>query len=439
MQTKVIMSILHGWKGGHPCTAPSHQDRIAKIVGQRKVTRNVNMEKLRNGFLFPEIGKRKVAHMVKYPNAEVISLGVGDTTEPIPSVVTKAMAEYALALSTHEGYRGYGAEQGDKRLRETIAEKMYANMGIKGSEVFISDGAQCDIARLQMLFGSNMTIAVQDPTFPGYVDMGIIMGQTGTYDDKSNKYKGIEYLRCEPRNNFFPDFSKVPRTDIIFFCSPNNPTGQAASREQLKELVEVAKVNGSIIVYDSAYSSYICDDSPRSIYEIPGAKEVAIEISSFSKFAGFTGIRLGWAVVPAELSYSSGFPVLRDFDRIVCTSFNGASSISQIGGLACLSDEGYKAIKDVIGVYKENVKIIVDTFTSLGKEVYGGVNSPYAWVHFPGRKSWDVFTEILEETHIITVPGCGFGPGGEGFIRVGAFNRRECILEASRRFRSFFG
>ncbi|KAJ3673770.1 hypothetical protein LUZ60_005762 [Juncus effusus] len=349
------------------------------------------------------------------------------------------MAQYTLGLSTPEGYKGYGDEQGDKNLRNAIAKKMYGNLGISWSEVFISDGAQCDLARVQMLFGSNLTIAVQDPTFPGYVDIGVIMGQTGEFCEKTLKYKKIAYMPCGPENNFFPDFSKIPRTDIIFFCSPNNPTGQAASKEQLEELVQIAKENGSIIVYDTAYACYISDESPKSIYEIAGAKEVAIEISSFSKFAGFTGVRLGWAVVPDELMFSGGSQVSRDFDRIVTTCFNGASSISQIGGLACISDNGYKAIEDVIDIYKENAKILVDTFTSLGMEVYGGINSPYAWVHFPGCKSWDIFAEILEKTHIITVPGCGFGPGGEGFIRVSGFGSKENVEKACKRLKSLFG
>ncbi|KAL5209269.1 hypothetical protein ABZP36_004892 [Zizania latifolia] len=393
------------------------------------VLRNPNMEKLQKGYLFPEIGIKHEEHLKKYPDAKVISLGIGDTTEPIPNIVTSAMAKYALALSTPEGYQGYGPEKG---------HKVYSDMGIKESEVFISDGAQCDIARLQMLFGPNVTIAVQDPTFPGYVDNGVIMGQTGKVDD-SGKYAGIEYMRCAPENAFFPDLSRVRQTDVIFFCSPNNPTGHVASREQLRQLVDFARRNGSIIVFDSAYSSYVSagGGAPQSIYEIPGAREVAIEVSSFSKFAGFTGVRLGWAVVPDELLYSDGSPVARDFDRIVCTCFNGASSVAQAGGLACLSEEGHAAIQRVVGVYKENARVLVETFESLGKEVYGGADSPYVWVRFPGRRSWDVFAEILEKTHVITVPGSGFGPGGEGFIRVSAFNSRDRVIEACERLRSF--
>ncbi|XP_028076291.1 aminotransferase ALD1, chloroplastic-like isoform X1 [Camellia sinensis] len=403
-----------------------------------KVARNFNMERLRNNYLFPEISARELEHIKKYPNAEVIRLGIGDTTEPIPDIITSAMSDCARSLSTPDGYRGYGAEQGDKALRKAIAQTFYGDLAVRDTEVFVSDGSQCDISRLQLLLGSNVTIALQDPSFPAYIDSSVIIGQAGDFQYKTGKYRNIEYMKCGPKNNFFPDLSNTSRTDIIFFCSPNNPTGHAASREQLEQLVEFARENGSIIVYDSAYAAYITDKSPRSIYEIPGAREVAIEVSSFSKSAGFTGVRLGWTVVPEELLFSSGFPVVNDFNRIICTCFNGASIIAQAGGLACLSPEGYKAMLSVVDYYKENAQILLDTFASLGLKAYGGVNAPYVWVHFPGSRSWDVFSEILEKTHIITVPGSGFGPRGEEFIRVTTFGRRETILEASARLKSLF-
>ncbi|ONL97073.1 LL-diaminopimelate aminotransferase chloroplastic [Zea mays] len=417
------------------------------------VPRNANMAKLQAGYLFPEIARRRAAHLLKFPDAKIISLGIGDTTEPIPNVITNAMAERAHALSTIDGYSGYGAEQGEKKLRAAIAATYYADLGIEDSDIFVSDGAKCDISRLQVLFGSNVTIAVQDPSYPAYVDSSVIMGQTDLYQQDVQKYGNIEYMRCGPENGFFPDLSTVPRTDIIFFCSPNNPTGAAASRDQLTKLVKFAKDNGSIIVYDSAYAMYISDDSPKSIFEIPGAKEVAIETASFSKYAGFTGVRLGWTVVPKELLFSDGHPVAKDFNRIVCTCFNGASNIAQAGGLACLSPDGLKlfcivsfirlfpcmqAMQDVVGFYKENTEIIVETFTSLGFNVYGAKNAPYVWVHFPGRNSWDVFAEILEKANVVTTPGTGFGPGGEGFVRVSAFGHRENIIEAARRLKQLY-
>lgn len=403
-----------------------------------QVSRNENLAKLQAGYLFPEIGRRRAAHLLKYPDAQVISLGIGDTTEPIPQVITTAMAERSRALSTVKGYSGYGAEQGEKPLRAAIASNFYADVGIEEDDIFVSDGAKSDISRLQVLFGSKVTMAVQDPSYPAYVDSSVIMGQTGQFQKDVEKYGKIEYMRCNPENGFFPDLSKVFRTDIIFFCSPNNPTGSAASREQLIKLVQFAKDNGSIIVYDSAYAMYVSENKPRSIFEIPGAKEVAIEVSSFSKYAGFTGVRLGWTVIPKELLYSDGFPVAKDFNRIVCTAFNGASNIAQAGGLACLSPEGIKAMQDVVGFYKENTQIIMDTFNSLGFKVYGGTNAPYVWVHFPGQSSWDVFNEILEKTHVVTTPGSGFGPGGEGFIRVSAFGNRNNVLEACSRFKQLY-
>ncbi|KAJ8762964.1 hypothetical protein K2173_023093 [Erythroxylum novogranatense] len=401
------------------------------------VSRNANMENLGNEYLFPEILKWEAEHIQKNPKAQLIRLGVGDTTHPIPEIISSAMAEHCYALSTTQGYKGYGAEQGNMELRIAIAEKFYRDVGIKGEEIFVSDGAQCDISRFQILMGPNATVAVQDPTFPAYIDSSVIVGQSGKIVKETGKYENIVYMNCGPENKFFPDLPNTPRTDIIFFCSPNNPTGHAASRQQLKQLVDFARENKSIIVFDSAYAAYITDDSPKTIFEIPGAKEVAIEIGSFSKFAGFTGVRLGWTVVPEELLYSSGFPLRKDFNRIVCTCFNGASSISQAGGLACLSEQGFRALNNVVDYYKKNTILLVDALESLELQVYGGKNAPYIWVHFPGSSSCDVFNQILERAHIVTVPGRGFGPGGEGYIRISGFGRRECILEASMRLKKY--
>ncbi|KAK4424339.1 Aminotransferase ALD1, chloroplastic [Sesamum alatum] len=415
-KTLSLMSFMPCKAMLQPRARITRQDSENFVDYRTKVARNPTMERLQHNYLFPEISAREAEHMEKYPNAKVISLGIGDTTQPLPDVVASSMANYAHNLSTHTGYRGYGAEQGSKELRESIAETFYKDMGIQGKEVFVSDGAQCDISRLQLLFGSNMSIAVQDPIFPAYVDSSVIIGQTGDVENESGRYRNIEYMKCGPHNSFFPELSEAARTDIIFFCSPNNPTGHAASREQLERLVLFAQENGSIIVYDSAYAFYITDGSPRSIYEIPG-------------------VRLGWTVVPQQLLYANGFPVINDFNRIVCTCFNGASRIAQAGGLASLSKEGYKAVISLVDYYKENAQILLETFESLGLRTYGGVNAPYLWVHFPGSNSWDVFNEILEKTHIITVPGSGFGPAGKEFIRVTAFGHRENILEASTRLR----
>ncbi|GER47175.1 LL-diaminopimelate aminotransferase [Striga asiatica] len=394
-----------------PCNSILQPRASIKTHGNGSVTnyrtnvaRNPAIERLQYNYLFPEISAREAQHIEKYPNAKVISLGIGDTTEPLPNVVASSMANFALSLATPKGYRGYGPEQGSKELRKAIVKTFYKNIAIKDTEVFVSDGAQCDISRLQ-----------------AYIDSSIIIGQTGDIESESGRYRNIEYMKCGPHNNFFPDLSQTTRTNVIFFCSPNNPTGHAASRDQLERLVQFAQEKGSIIVYDSAYAVYIKDGSPRSIYEIPGAQKVAIEVCSFSKIVGFTGVRLGWTVVPEELMYSNGFPIIEDFNRVMCTCFNGASRIAQA----------------VVDNYMENAEILLKTFESVGLKVYGGVNAPYLWVHFPGSNSWDIFNEILQRTHIITVPGSGFGPAGKEFIRITAFGSRENILEASDRLRCF--
>ncbi|KAF2309035.1 hypothetical protein GH714_000219 [Hevea brasiliensis] len=315
-----------------------------RVVCHTRVQRNVNLEKLQNGYLFPEISMHELQHIRKYPDAKLINLGIGDTTEPIPDIVAVSMAEYAHALSTVEGYRGYGAEQGNKALRKAIAETLYKDVQVKDSEVFVSDGSQCDITRLQYCTCSDngiktAEIVMENFMTQAYIDTSVIIGQAGDFEEKSGKFGNIEYMNCGPQNNFFPDLAKTRRTDIIFFCSPNNPT------------------------------VYVTDDSPRSIFEIPGAKE---------------------------------------------------------------------AVCSVVNYYKENAKILLETLASLGLKVYGGENAPYVWVHFPGSKSWDVFDYILEKTHIITVPGSGFGPGGEEFLRMSTFGHRETILEASKRLKNLF-
>ncbi|MCO5583022.1 hypothetical protein L7F22_036928 [Adiantum nelumboides] len=410
---------------------------MAKEATPTKVPRNPNLAKLQTDF-FQGVRSLHIAHVETYPDAKVISLGIGDTTEPIPVPITSAMEAKARALSTHDGYTGYGDKRGEKSLRSAIAKNLYSGLNIKETEVFISDGAKCNIARLEQLFGPAVSIAVQDPSYPGYVENSVLVGQTGGFLTDVQHYDKIGYMKCTPENDFFPDLSSVERKDVIYFCSPNNPTGAAATRLQLEQLVAHAKQNGSIIVYDSAYAVFVTDDNPKSIFEIAGAREVAIEVSSFSKYAGFTGVRLGWTVVPDGLLFSDGSPVINDFYRVMCTCFNSASNIAQAGGLACLSTEGRKAVNEVVAFYKENAQILMDTFMSLGFKTFGGKNAPFVWVQFPGRKSWDVFAEILEGAHIVTTPGSGFGPAGEGFIRASAFGSRENIVEACKRLRALY-
>lgn len=397
------------------------------------VKRNPHIAKLNAGYLFPEINKRKKAFLAKNPHVELISLGIGDTTEPIPESIVKGLHEEAIALGTVKGYRGYGPEQGRAELREKISQQIYQGV-IQPDEVFISDGSKCDIGRLQLMFGSQATIAVQDPSYPVYVDTSVILGQTRDYDRDHSHYQGIVYLPCKPENNFFPDLSIAPKTDLIYFCSPNNPTGAVATREELTRLVAFAKKNHSILIYDMAYASYIQDPAiPRSIYEIEGARDVAIELGSFSKMAGFTGVRLAWSVIPHTLCFEDGHHVHQDWSRINSTFFNGASCLSQAGGLAALSHEGQQAMKELCRFYMENTRILRSTFESLKYPVYGGIHAPYLWVKFPQATSWEAFEHVLERCHVICTPGSGFGPAGEGFLRFSAFGKRDQIEKATSR------
>lgn len=402
------------------------------------VPRNTNLAKLQAGYLFPEIGRRRRAYLEEHPNADIISLGVGDTTMPIPSHICKGLTDGASRLHTEEGYSGYGPEQGEQKLRQKISEVLYDGR-VAADEIFVSDGAKCDISRLQQVFGSNVSVAVQDPSYPVYVDTAVMQGQTGDYNQESLHFNGIEYMRCDASNGFFPDLSTVKRTDLIFFCSPNNPTGAAATKEQLSELVQFAKRNGSIIIFDAAYAPFIRNpDIPTSIFEIEDAREVAIEVNSFSKYAGFTGVRLGWVVVPSELKFEDGSLVRNDFNRIMTTCFNGASNISQSGGLACLDPAGREEIQGLIDYYLGNARLLRETMEDLGFEVYGGTDAPYIWVRFPGKKSWDIFSEILEKAQVVTIPGAGFGPGGESYLRLSAFAPRDSCKEACKRLREIY-
>ncbi|MFC1771078.1 LL-diaminopimelate aminotransferase [Candidatus Margulisiibacteriota bacterium] len=397
------------------------------------VRRSENMAKLKAGYLFPEINRRKNKVLEEKPNAQIISLGIGNTTEPLSDFVVRGLEKAVLGMGTSDGYSGYGDEQGFTDLRKKIAENLYKGI-VKEEEVFISDGAKCDIGRIQLLFGPKVKIAVQDPSYPVYVDGSVIMGATGNYNEAQSHFDNIYYMTCRPDNNFFPDLSAVPKVDLIYFCSPNNPTGAVSTREQLKELVDFAAKNSSIIIFDAAYSEFIKDkDLPKSIFEIEGARKVALEINSFSKLAGFTGVRLGWSIVPEELCYDDGIQVIKDWNRIMTTVFNGASNIVQYGGLAVLENEGWQQVRGLISYYMENARIIKEGLDSMGVTSYGGINSPYIWAEFPNKKSWDVFENILEEAFIVTTPGSGFGPGGEGFVRFSAFGSRDKIIEAVKR------
>ena len=404
------------------------------------IERNEGFARLTAGYLFPEVAKRRREYQAKHPDAKIISLGIGNTTEPLTPHITKAMVDYAASLGTKEGYSGYGDEQGLTALREKISSILYPDFAAP-DEIFISDGAKCDIARIQSLFGSRTRIAVQDPAYPVYVDGSVIVGATGSAG--ATGYEGVTYLPCTAENGFFPDLSLVKPDTLIYFCSPNNPTGAASTREQLKTLVDFALANGCIIIYDAAYYAFIRNkDLPRTIYEIPGARQCAIEITSFSKLAGFTGVRLGWSVVPKDIKFADGSSVHSDWNRVMTTLFNGASNIAQRGGLAALSPEGIKETTGLVDYYLENAAIMKKTlcgknFADAGVRVFYTGDSPYLWVQFPGWKSWDIFDRILDECHVVTTPGSGFGPAGESYVRFSCFGHREDVLEACERLSKF--
>ncbi|MBS3131079.1 LL-diaminopimelate aminotransferase [Candidatus Woesearchaeota archaeon] len=396
--------------------------------------RNQNIAKLQSGYLFPEIARRKREFMQRNPSAKLISLGIGDTTEPLTPAIVRGLSGEVSGLASTKGYTGYGEEQGMPELRRAIAQKLYGGI-VPEDEVFVSDGAKPDTGRLQILFGPGRKIAVQDPSYPVYVDSSVMMGNTGAFDAGSGQFHGMQYLRCVPENDFFPNLGKAGSPDIIFFCSPNNPTGAAATKEQLRQLVDFARRKKSIIIFDAAYSQFIRDSKlPKSIFEIDGAKEVAIEVNSFSKPIGFTGVRLGWTIVPEKLKFDDGTSVRKDWNRIMTTVFNGASNVAQHGALAALSDKGLAEMENMVSYYMENAAIIKKALSGLGYETYGGDNAPYIWVKF-NSGSWEAFESILEKAHIVTTPGVGFGPSGEGFVRFSAFGHRENIIEAVERLK----
>jgi LL-diaminopimelate aminotransferase len=415
------------------------EDDMSEMEFVTRVGRNRCFSNLTAGYLFPEVARRRKDFQEKNPGARVISLGVGNTTEPLNPRITEGLRLGAERLGTREGYSGYGDEQGMGELRAGIAKRLY-RCRIEPREVFVSDGAKCDIGRLQTLFGSGVSIAVQDPAYPVYVDGSVIVGAAGPAEAGGEGYSGIAYLPCTPANGFFPDLASVPATDLFYFCSPNNPTGACATRKQLEDLVAFARRNGTILIYDAAYAEYISDPAlPKSIFEIEGARSVAIEVNSFSKPVGFTGVRLGWTVVPDELRFSDGTPVAKDWNRLMTTLFNGASNVAQSGGLACLSDEGLAEMRDSIAYYMGNAAAIKSGLSRIGIENYGGTDAPYIWARFPGKSSWEAFEDILEACAVVTTPGSGFGPAGESFLRFSAFGHREDVEEAVHRLESRLG
>lgn len=368
---------------------------------------------------------------------KVIKLGIGDVTLPLPKAVCQNMRYAVDEMKSLNGFRGYGPEQGYEFLKKKIIENEYLSRNIKidMDEVFISDGSKCDTGNIGDLFAKENNVAITDPVYPVYLDTNIMAGRTGKYNKNTGKYEKIIYMPCIEENNFEPNFPEtVP--DIIYLCFPNNPTGTVLNKEKLKKWIEYAKINKSIILYDSAYEAFITqEDIPHSIYEIDGAKDVAIEFRSFSKTAGFTGIRCAYTVVPKQLkgytNKKEEISINQLWNRRQCTKFNGVSYITQRGAEAVYSEEGKKQIRDNIAYYKENAKIITEGLKTAGFNVYGGINAPYIWLKVPNEmKSWKFFDKLLNKTGVVGTPGVGFGPSGEGYFRLTAFGDRENIEEA---------
>lgn len=400
---------------------------------------NPNYRLLTAGYLFPEIARRVQEYSAAHPGQAIHRLGIGNTTEPLTPTVIAGLQGRVEALSRRESYTGYGDEQGEGELRAAIAA-YYAERGItlEPSEIFVSDGAKSDAANIQNLFALDSIVAIQNPAYPVYVDSNVVAGRTGAYDAGAKSYAGLCLLEGTPENGWFaaPPAEKV---DLVYLCSPNNPTGAVATREQLQAWVAYARQHGAVIIFDAAYAEFIADPAlPRSIYEIEGAKECAIELTSLSKFSGFTGVRLGWAVVPLALRTedSTEGELNRMWNRRQSTFFNGASNIAQSGGVAALSEAGQRESRELVAYYMENARIIRAALRELGLEVTGGDNAPYLWVKTPaGMGSWEFFDQLLQQAQVVVTPGAGFGSAGEGYVRFSAFGHRENIVLAVQSLR----
>ena len=404
---------------------------------------NEHYLKLKSGYLFPEISRR-VANFQQNQQSpqEIIKLGIGDVTLPLPTSILKAFHDGVDEMGQESSFRGYGPEQGYLFLRETIAKNDYQlrNINIDADEIFISDGSKCDTGNIIDILALDNKIAVTDPVYPVYVDTNVMSGRSEECD-KSGRYKGIVYLECTQKNNFIPNFPNE-KIDIIYLCFPNNPTGIVANKDQLSMWVDYAKQERALILFDAAYEAFITDDSiPHSIFEIPGAKEVAIEFRSFSKNAGFTGTRCAFSVIPKELKLPDSKGNLHSihtlWNRRHSTKFNGVSYPVQKAAAAVYSEYGKKEVKQLVDYYMNNAQIIKDSLYKIGYTVYGGTHSPYVWVNTKeGQDSWSFFDIMLEKYQIVGTPGSGFGPSGEGYFRFSSFANTEKVKEAMRRITS---
>ncbi len=403
---------------------------------------NENYLKLKAGYLFPEIARRVTAFSEANPNAKVIKLGIGDVTEPLPPAIVAAMHEAVDQLADASTFHGYGPEQGYGFLREPIAEHDYQSRGVNVSadEIFVSDGSKCDTGNILDILGTDNRIAVTDPVYPVYVDTNVMAGHTGDADEHG-RYAGLVYLPVTEENGFVPDLPAEP-VDIIYLCYPNNPTGTVATRETLQKWVDYARANNSLIMFDAAYEAYISDDTiPHSIYEIEGAREVAIEFRSFSKNAGFTGVRCAFTVVPKDLKVTAScgtqVSLHQLWNRRQSTKFNGASFIVQKGAAAAYSPDGRRQTKKLVDFYMTNARLLKEGLEAVGITVYGGENAPYVWLRTPNNlSSWDFFDVLLNKGRLVGTPGSGFGASGEGYFRLSAFNSRENVETAIERFKA---
>ena len=401
-------------------------------------TLNHNYEKLPGSYLFSTVGKKVRKYETEHPGAKVIRLGIGDVTQPIAPEIKTALHKAVDEMGREESFRGYAPDLGYGFLRETIAEKDYRDHGCKVSadEIFVSDGAKGDCGNIQEIFGTDNVIAVQDPVYPVYVDSNVMAGRTGKYDAVRQMFEGVVYMPCTRENGFLPELPKED-PDLIYLCFPNNPTGAAMKKEQLQKWVDYAVSHKAVILFDAAYEAYIREPGvPHSIYECEGAKECAIEFRSFSKTAGFTGLRLGFTVVPKELR-TEGVSVRDLWARRHGTKYNGAPYIIQRAGEAVYSESGQKQIRDQISWYMGNAGIISEGLKKAGYEVSGGVNAPYIWMKTPGdMTSWEFFDYLLEKANVVGTPGSGFGPHGEHYFRLTAFGNRENTIEAISRIQA---
>ena len=403
-------------------------------------TINDNYLKLPGSYLFAEIARRVAAYKEANPDADIIRLGIGDVTQPLPQVCIEAMHKAVDDQAKAETFHGYGPEQGYSFLTEAIIKNNYTDRGIEiaPDEIFVSDGSKSDCGNIQEIFGTANKVAITDPVYPVYLDTNVMAGRTGTLQEDGH-FEGVVYLPCTAENNFAPSLP-TEKVDMIYLCCPNNPTGTTLSREELTKWVNYAKENDAVILFDAAYAAYITeDDVPRSIYEIPGAKDVAIEFRSFSKTAGFTGTRCGYTIVPKTVTGraadGSRVPFNKLWNRRHTTKFNGTAYIVQCGAAAIYTEEGKKQVKELISYYMENARIIREGLKSVGIKAYGGVNAPYIWLKTPDNmSSWDFFDKLLHEVNIVGTPGAGFGPCGEGYFRLTAFGSRENTERAVARF-----